>query len=102
MQIILDPMLGSKIEYLWFAHRRPWVISVGKINRARIEDELIQVSFTMSLKDAQKSPRWDEVNKRLLAEIVDADGRVVIDNWVEFGENKKVITATMCIGDPNV
>ncbi len=100
MEITLNPMTGNKIEYIWASHRKPWRMSCGRIGRARIEDGYIKVGFTISLREARSHHRWDKKNKRILIEVLDNDGRVVIDNWLEFGK-RKAITATLCLGESN-
>lgn len=98
MQITLDPMLGSKIEYIWFAHPKPWKMSVGKLNHVNIKDGVIRANFTLKKKEAVDSERWDAENERLLLEVLDAENRTVIDNWLPVKES--IVTATLCLGDP--
>lgn len=101
MEVVLNPMTGSKIEYIWGSHPRPWRMSIGEIGHAKIEDGCIKVVFTISLREAMLSDRWDTLNNRVFLEVLDAEGRVVIDNWLKFTD-QKVITAKLCLGETNV
>ncbi len=100
MKLEINPIRDNKIEYIWFSHKKPWKTNIGSINTSRLEDGLIKVNFTVSIHQARKDPRWDPVNKKVIIEVLDADGRVVVDNWLSF-KDKRAVTATLCLGDPN-
>lgn len=100
VDVIISAMTNNRLDYIWNAHPKPWFMSSGKLNYASIKDGMIKVNFTVSKHEARKNIRWDQERDRVLLEVKDSDGRVVIDNWVNF-DDKGIVTATMCLGDSN-
>jgi len=99
MKIELDPMLGKKIDYIWAAHKKPWSLyPTGEVGHVNIQEGVIRVGFTVSMREAKKTLNWDEENNRVFVEVRDAEGRVVMDNWIKF-EDKRVLVGHLCLGE---
>ena len=96
-----DPMMGQKTAYIYYAHKRPWRMNVGTIGAADItHDGVIRVQFELTREQAEKADRFDPEGDRVMLEVLDAENRTVIENWLPLrGLNR--ISSKLCLGDPN-
>lgn len=84
METKIDPAYNSRIEYLWFAHPKPWSINIGEIKSINLKYGRIEVEFFVNRSDAMDTEFWDPENRRVMLEIRDSEGVPFMENWVPF------------------
>lgn len=96
-----EPMMGQKTPYIFYAHKRPWKMNAGDIGDTEItHDGVIRVDFEITREQAEAADRFDPAGDRVMLEVLDAEGRTVIENWLPLrGLNR--INSKLCLGDPN-
>lgn len=97
--IVFNPMLGDRLNYIYFSHPKPWTSNIGEVKSIRVENDIIKVKVYLEAKEARQSERWDAAGNRVIVEIRDADGRIVMGNWVDLKQS--IMTFDMCLGDSN-